>query len=200
MRLAALRFRNGHFDRMEAILWIVDSLARWPGSGKLSCQHLNSQYPIREAIQLVCVRGSVHLRLWGHVGCTPGHLGEAGHVLVTSHQLAHAKVCDLGLPLLGQEDIVAGEVTVDDVIGVEVGKGQRHVVAEIDLGVEGKGRGGGSLFQQGSEAGVQQFHEKDRVPGAFFVGAEVLDDVGVFDGAKYLALVVKALNGPIARE
>ena len=98
-------------------------------------------------------------------------------MLVTSQQLAHAKVCDLGLPLLGQEDIVAGEVAVDDVIGVKVGKGQRHVVAEIDRGVEGKGRGGGSLFQQGGEAGGQQFHEKDRVHGAFFVGAEVLDDV-----------------------
>ena len=47
-------------------------------------------------------------------------------MLATSQQLAHAKVCDLGLPLLGQEDVVAGEVTVDDVIEVEVGPATRR--------------------------------------------------------------------------
>lgn len=47
----------------------------------------------------------------------------------------HAKVRDLCPPVRNQEDVVAGEVSVYNLLGVEEGEGQGNVVAYVDLGV-----------------------------------------------------------------
>ena len=59
------------------------------------------------------------------------------------HQFGHAKVRDLCPLVLCEKNIVAGEVAMDDIIGMEVCKGQGYVVTEVDLGVEGEGGEGG---------------------------------------------------------
>ena len=82
-------------------------------------------------------------------------------MLIGPHQFGHAKVRDLCPLVLCEENIVAGEVAVDDIVAVEVCKGQGYVVTEVDHGVEGEGgegvgggvRGGGGL-QEGGEARI----------------------------------------------
>ena len=68
------------------------------------------------------------------------------------HQFGHAKVCDLCPLVLCEKNIVAGEVAVDDIVGVEVCKGQGYVMTEVDLSAEGEGgeRGGGGGGVEGS--------------------------------------------------
>ena len=68
------------------------------------------------------------------------------------HQFGHAKVRDLCPLVLCEENIVAGEVAVDDIVGMEVCKGQGYVVTEVDLSVEGEGGEGGGSLQEGGEA------------------------------------------------
>ena len=116
-------FVNGHLNWVGTIFRVTHSLAGRTRGGKPPGQYLDGQDTIREAVQLVCVNRLVHLGLRWHVHCTAWCLGEAGGVLLTAQQLAHAKVCNFGSPVPGQEDVVAGEVSMDDAIEVEVCQG-----------------------------------------------------------------------------
>ena len=80
---------------------------------------------------------------------------------VGPHQFRHAKVRDLCPLVLCKKNIVAGEVTVDDIVAVEVCKGQGYVVTEVDHSVEGEGgegvgggEGEGGGLQEGGEARI----------------------------------------------
>ena len=106
-------------------------------------------------------------------------------------ELAHAKVGHLGsVARTYQQHVVAGEVSVDDVVGVEVGQCECDVVADVHLHVVGKRSVG--AFQEVCQALVHQLHEQNgqtRLPVVHH--AQVLHDVGVADLTEEAALLLK---------
>ena len=104
-------------------------------------------------------------------------------------ELAHAKVGHLG-SVAYQQHVVAGEVSVDDVIGVEVGQRECNVVADVHLHVVGK-RSVGAL-QEVRQALVHQLHEQNGqvcLPVVHHV--QVLHYVGMADLAEEAALLLE---------
>ena len=88
-------------------------------------------------------------------------LGEltASYARVGFHHLGHAEVSHLGLAAGIEENVVAGEVSVEDVVGVQVGEGQRDVVRDAHgAGIVGSEEndvqdfgGAGQVVQRGSD-------------------------------------------------
>ena len=118
----------------------------------------------------------------------------ASHAQVGLRYLGHAKVGHLGLAApTSEENVVAGEVTVDDVVSVQVGQSQSHMVGNVDLDVVGKG-GGGSL-QEPCEALLHQLHQED---GSVAVGlldsAQELDNAGMLQVLQDVTLLVEATD------
>ena len=84
---------------------------------------------------------------------TIGSRAEGGsEARVTTQQFGHAKVGHLGSPAADQEDIVAAEVTVQYLVAMEVGESLCHIVANVHLHVERKGR---SVYRPLQEAIVR---------------------------------------------
>ena len=106
-------------------------------------------------------------------------------------ELAHAKVSDLG-SVAGayQQHIVAGEVSVDDLIGVEVGQRECNVMADVHLHVIGK-RSAGAL-QEMCQALVHQLHEQNGQARRLVIHhVKVLHYVGMADLAEEAALLLE---------
>ena len=118
----------------------------------------------------------------------------ASHARVGLRQLGHAKVGHLGLAApTSEENIVAGEVTVDDVVAVQVGQSQSHMVGNVDLDVVGEG-GGGSL-QEPCEALLHQLHQEDwSVAAGLLDSAQELDDAGMLQALQDGTLLVEAAD------
>ena len=85
-----------------------------------ACQDLNFNYSKRETVNHLRVDGRVSEGLRWHVDQSPWARGVGGHTWVDTEELGHTEVGDFGSAASNQQDIVAGEVTMDDVIGVEV--------------------------------------------------------------------------------
>ena len=58
-----------------------------------------------------------------------GALGEWGHVRVDIHNAGQVKIGQFGL---AEENVVAGQVSVDDAIGVEVGHARCACVPRVN--------------------------------------------------------------------
>ena len=113
-------------------------------------------------------------------------------------KFGHTEVGDLGSTAGNQQDVVAGEVTVDDIIGVEVIEGEGYVMAEVDLDVVGEWQLGS--FEEVGEAFVHELHQKRwefRV--GILDGPKVLNYVWVFHCAKKVALLLELSPGVIPR-
>ena len=62
--------------------------------------------------------------------------GELVRTRVHAYQFTHAKVGHLcSAAFTNQQDVVAGEISVDDVVGVKVGQGKCHIMTDVKLGV-----------------------------------------------------------------
>ena len=105
------------------------------GTGKIARDNLQHQHTQRENVQLLGVSGRSSECLGGHVDHRSGALGERCHSRVEFDQLRHAKVSHFCSTPGDEEDVVAGEISVDDSSGVEEGDGHGYVVADIDLNV-----------------------------------------------------------------
>ena len=118
----------------------------------------------------------------------------ASHARVGIRHLRHAKVCHLGLDApTSEENVVAGEVTVDDVVAVQVGQSQSHMVNNVDLDVVGEG-GGGSL-QEPCEALLHQLHQEDgSVTAGVLDSTQELDDAGMLQALQDDTLLLKAAD------
>ncbi len=67
-----------------------------------------------------------------YIDCCSWTLSEWGYVRVHVYQLRHPKVGHLcSASCSDQQDIVAGEVTVDDRIVVEVGHSECYIMADV---------------------------------------------------------------------
>ena len=92
------------------------------GSRELSGDNLEKENSNGESVNLVGVEIREMKGLWWHVdhrSWTPGHL-IAGHGGIGGYDLGHAKVGHLGLVAGIQEDVVAGQVSMEDAIPVKV--------------------------------------------------------------------------------
>ena len=131
--------------------------------------------------------------LWWHVteGAWTG--GGRGHARVDLFQPGHAKVCHLGPAVSQQQDVVAGEVSVLDVVGVEVSQGSGHIQTQVQLQVKWQGLRG--AVQEVSEAAIHELHEQDRQSSVWVcVCAQVLHNVGVLDGSQQLTLLLEPVE------
>ena len=118
----------------------------------------------------------------------------ASHARVSLHHLGHAKVGHLGLAApTSEENVVAGEVAVDDVVAVQVGQSQSHMVGNVDLDVVGEG-GGGSL-QEPCEVLFHQLHQEDgSVAAGLLDGTQELDDAGMLQALQDDTFLVEAAD------
>ena len=183
---APFRLRHGHFHRHHPVVSVVYLAPRRARVGKLACEYLEGQHAEGKDVRLLREGGRVGEGLGGHVASRgmAAHGREAGKrsfSAATRSQSGHSEIGDFGPEITSEKDVVSGEVAVQDVVGVEVRESQGHVVAEVDLGVEGERGGGGGrpILQEGRQATVHQFHEDREAVGTVHVSAEVLDDVGV---------------------
>ena len=104
-------------------------------------------------------------------------------------KLAHAKVGHLG-SVAYQQHVVAGEISVDDVIGVEVGQRECNVVADVHLHVIGKMSVG--ALQEMCQALVHQLHKQNGQTRLLVIHhVQVLHYVGVADLAEEAALLLE---------
>ena len=59
-----------------------------------------------------------------------------GHTRVHAFKLGHPKVGHLcSAAFTNQQDVVAGEISVDDVVGVKVGQGECYIMTDVEAGV-----------------------------------------------------------------
>ena len=154
---------------------------------------MDDQNPSRERVKLVGVARFGTQGLWRHKHWCAWALGDltAGHARVGFHHLGHAEVSHLGLATSIDENVVAGEVSVEDVVGVQVGEGQRDVMRDAHLYVVGE-RGRRAL-QEAREALFHQLHEEDgsAVAGVLHHPQE-LHDAGILQISQDAALLVEA--------
>ena len=161
---------------------------------KLACKDLNLNNSKRETVDLLGVDGRISKSLWWHVDQGPWARGVGGQAWVDTEELGHTEVGNLGSAAGNQQDIVAGEVAMDDVIGVEVIQSQGYVVAQGDLDMVGQ-RLLESLEKTG-EAFVHEFHQQHREARVMVLGGpEVLDYVGVLHCVEEVALPLEPAPG-----
>ena len=163
----------------------------WP----LSCQNVHYKNAKREDVYLGGIFGSVQHCLGGHEGrgawypCLRHLCGTAGaHV----QDLGHAEVRDLGGHAGRQEDVVGGQVAVDDGRRelVEVAQPEGHLQQDgaANLGWEGT-----VCVQTAAEGGGQVLHHQLRQLGAcLHTHAQELDYVRVVELPKQLTLCSKS--------
>ena len=94
-----------------------------------ACHDLNFNYSKRKTVDLLGVDGRISDGLRGHVDQGPRTHCVGCQAWVDTEELGHTEVGDLGSATSNQQDIVAGEVAMDDIIGVEVIQSQGYVVA-----------------------------------------------------------------------
>ena len=101
----------------------------------------------------------------------PGNMGD----LAVNH--ARCQISDFCLtPSPSQEDVVVGEVAVDDVVAVQVVQDQGNMVGDVDLDVVGEG--GRRSRQEPHQALLHQLHQEDGSAAAGILDhSEELDDV-----------------------
>ena len=189
-----LAIGNRHRNSPYSITSIFNHFASGTGVRELARQDLNFNYSKRETVDLLGVDGRISESLWWHVDQGSWARGVGGQAWVDAEELGHTKVGDLGSAASNQQDIVAGEVAMDDVIGVEVIQSQGYVVAQGDLDMVGQ-RLLGSLEKTG-EAFVHEFHQQHREARVRVLGVpEVLDYVGVLHCVEEVALLIKPAPG-----
>ena len=154
---------------------------------------MDDQNPSREHVEHVGVARFGTQSLWRHehfCARAPGEL-IVGHMRIGFHYLGHAEVGHLGLAASIEENVVAGEVSVEDVFGVQVVEGQRDVVRDAHLHVVGE-RGPRAL-QEAREALFHQLHEED---GSAVAGVlrhpQERHDAGMLQVSQDAALLVEA--------
>ena len=131
----------------------------------------------RKAINLLCVDGLMLNSFWGHVDIRTGAHGEAVLKNLWS-KLSHSKIGHFGPHIANQQHIIAGEISVDDAIGMEKCEGQSNIMADVDLDMV-RNRLTCSLKEVG-QALVHQLHQEDWQTSIWILPhAKVLDDVGV---------------------
>ena len=154
---------------------------------------MDDQNPNRERVELVGIARFGTQSLWRHEHWCAWALGDltAGHARVGFHHLGHAKVGHLGLATSIEKNVVAGEVSVDDLVGVQVGEGQHDVVRDAHLHVVGE-RSWRAL-QKAREALFHQLHEEDgsAVAGVLHQSQE-LHDARMLQVPQDAALLVEA--------
>ena len=130
-------------------------------SRKCAGDDLDDQNPSRECVELVRVARFGTKSLWRHEHWCTRALGEAtvGHARVGFQHLRHAEIGHFSLISSIDKNVVAGEVSVEDVVGVQVGEGQGDVERDAHLHVVGE-RGRRAL-QEAREALIHQLHEED---------------------------------------
>ena len=189
-----LAIGNRHQNSSYSITSIFDHFASGTRVRELACQDLKFNDSERETVDLLGVDGRISEGLWRHVDQGPWACGVGGQAWVDTEELGHTEVGDLGSAAGNQQDIVAGEVTMDDIIGVEVIQSQGYVVAQGDLDMVGQ-RLLGSLEKTG-EAFVHEFHEQHREARVRVLGGpEVLDYVGVLHCVEEVALLLEPAPG-----
>ena len=81
--------------------------------------------------------------LWWHVGLCYRARGWWGHTRVHVYQPRHPKISHLcSDAFANKQDIVAGEIFVDDIVGVKIVQGECHIMTDTELGVVREGTGG----------------------------------------------------------
>ena len=87
--------------------------------------------------------------------------GQWSQASIHVHQLGHPKVGHLcSAAFTNQQDIVAGQVSVDDGIEVQVGQGKCHVMADVELDVVREGTRGS--LQESGQTLIHQLHQKSQ--------------------------------------
>ena len=163
-------------------------------SRKCAGDDLDDQNPNRKRVELVGVARFVTQSLWRHEHSCARALSKFILIHVFPHYLGHAKVGHLGLDAGIEENVVAGEVSVDDLYGVQVGEGQRDVVRDAHLHVVGERVL--RALQEAREALYHQLHEEDgsAVAGVLHHTQE-LHDAGMLQVSQDAALLVEAIVG-----
>ena len=154
---------------------------------------MDDQNTSRERVELVRVARFLTQSLWRHEHWSAWALGHltAGHARVGFHHLGHAEVSHLDLATSIQQNVVAGQVSVEDVVSVQVGEGQRDVVRDAHLHMVGE-RGRRAL-QEAREALFHQLHEEDGSAVAGFLDhPQELHDAGMLQVSQDAALLVEA--------
>ncbi len=96
---------------------------------------LNAQNTKREHVCLVARYRVGAFHLGRHIDRRSWHLCL---LPVCIFEDSHAEIGDLGSPVSDHQDVVAGEVSVVDLVRVEEGERSRHVAADADLRAEGE--------------------------------------------------------------
>ena len=122
-----------------------------------ACHDLNFNYSKRKTVDLLGVDGRISDGLRWHVDQGPWARSVGCHAWVDTEELRHTEVGDFGPATSDKQDIVTGEVAMDDIIGVEVIQSQGYVVAQGDLDMVGQRLMGS--FEKMGEAFVHEFHQ-----------------------------------------
>ena len=156
---------------------------------------MDDQDPSRERVELVGVARVGTQSLWRHEHWRARALGDltADHAKVGFHYPGHAEVGHLGLAAGIQQNVVAGEVSVEDVVGVQVSEGQRDVMCDVHLHVIGER--GRRAFQETRKGLFHQLHEEDgsAISGILHHPQE-LHDAGMLQVSQDTALLVEACS------
>ena len=192
--LTTLTIGNRYRNSSYSITSIFDHFTSGTRVREPACHDLNFNYSKRKTVDLLRVDGRISEGLRWHVDQGPWAHGVGCHAWVDTEELGHTEVGDLGSATSDQQDIVAGEVAMDDIIGVEVIQSQGYVVAQDDLDMVGQWLMG-SLEKMG-EAFIHEFHQQHWEAGVRVLGgSEVLDYVGVFHGVEEVALLLEPAPG-----
>ena len=97
---------------------------------ELAGDNLDHQHSCLEAVQLLGVNGRVQQSLRRHIGWGSWAFSEGSEVRVQQCQFAHPKISHLCPDTCSdQQNIVAGEISMHNLIGVEKGQGLSRAVA-----------------------------------------------------------------------
>mmetsp|Transcript_19813 Transcript_19813/g.55082 ORF Transcript_19813/g.55082 Transcript_19813/m.55082 type:complete len:276 (+) Transcript_19813:1787-2614(+) len=156
--------------------------------GVLEGRHLVQHTAKGPDIALVVVRLAVAELRGEVVGSSHRGLGKASWA---AQHLGEAKVAELDLHFLRDKDVFCFDVTVEDVLLVEVLQGQEHLGCKVDnLGLREGLLGALNMLEEAAIVGVLHHHVKDAVLDK---GAVVARDVGVRHSRQNLDLIHDSL-------
>lgn len=189
VQLATILFSNWYMDA-NRIAWICNCLKSWSGARVHSGQDLDHQHTPGEAVQLGTVVRRLLQGLWGHVDKCAWAQGQRSDARIDLLKLGHAKIGDFCSIPGNQQYVIAGQITMNQPVAVEVDQRDGYVMADIHLEVVREGTA--TAVQESGQTFITELHEKNQVASGRFVPCtEVLDNVGVLDGAEKATLLLE---------
>ena len=119
------RYLNSSYSKTSIFDHFTSGTRVW----EPACHDLNFKYSERKTVDFHGVDRRISDGLRWHVDQGSRTHCVGCHAWVDTEELGHTKVGDFGPATSNQQDIVAGEVAMDDSIGVEIIQSQGYVMA-----------------------------------------------------------------------